>query len=198
MATGDMAGRDLATITLPLGPVTYRTAGPADSEVATVVFVHPFLMDGSLWDGVADRLAADGVRSIALTWPLGAHREPQASDADLSPRGVARLIVAFLDALDLRDVTLVGNDTGGALVQFVLDTDPSRVGRVVLANCDGFDTFPPFPFNAVFRLLSGVPRRPVRRGAGSQDPATTRRPDVLATEIARLADQRLASGPSTG
>jgi hypothetical protein len=46
----------------------------------------------------------------------------------------------------------------GALVQFVLDTDPRRVGRVVLTNCDAFDTFPPFPFNVIFGLLKG-PRR---------------------------------------
>ena len=145
----------MATIGLPQGTVTYRMAGPSDSTIPPVVFVHPFLMDGSLWDGVAERLAAEGVRSLAPDWPLGSHRRPLGPDADLSPRGVAGLIASFLEALDLRDVTLVGNDTGGALIQFVLDTDPSRVGRVVLGNCDAFDTFPPFPFSAVFRLLEG-------------------------------------------
>jgi pimeloyl-ACP methyl ester carboxylesterase len=79
-------------------------------------------------------------------------------NADQSPRGVARLILAFLEALDLNDVTLVGNDTGGALAQFAIDMDPRRIGRVVLTNCDAFDTFPPFPFNVVFRLLKGERR----------------------------------------
>jgi pimeloyl-ACP methyl ester carboxylesterase len=55
------------------------------------------------------------------------------------------MIVSFLDELDLDDATLVGNDTGGALVQYVLDTDSTRVGRVVLANCDAFDVFRPSP-----------------------------------------------------
>jgi pimeloyl-ACP methyl ester carboxylesterase len=148
----------MTTIDLPQGPVAYRAAGPADSTAPRVVFVHPVLMDGSLWDGVAERLASAGIASIAPHWPLGAHRQPLGPDADLSPRGVARLIVSFLEALDLDDVTLVGNDTGGALIQFVLDTDASRVGRVVLANCDAFDTFPPFPFSTVFRLLKGRTR----------------------------------------
>jgi pimeloyl-ACP methyl ester carboxylesterase len=36
--------------------------------------------------------------------------------------------------------------------QFVIDEDPMRIGRLVLTNCDAFDTFPPFPFNLLFRL----------------------------------------------
>lgn len=44
---------------------------------------------------------------------LAAHRRAMAPDADLSPAGVAELIVEFLDRLELRDVTLVGVDTGG-------------------------------------------------------------------------------------
>lgn len=145
----------MPTIDLPQGTVSYRAAGPADSTSPPVVFIHPFLMDGSLWTGVADRLAAQGVRSYAPDWPLGSHCTPLGPDADLSPRGVAALIVSFLHALDLDDVTLVGNDTGGALCQFVLDSDSTRVGRVVLANSDGFESFPPFPFSVIFRLLKG-------------------------------------------
>jgi pimeloyl-ACP methyl ester carboxylesterase len=151
----------VTTIDLPPGTVNYRVAGPAESTAAPVVFVHGFLVDGALWSGVADLLAAEGIRSYAPDLPLGSHRTPMRPDADLSPRGVARLIVAFVEALELHDVTLVGNDTGGALCQFVLDTDASRIGRVVLTNCDAFDRFPPFPFNVVFRLLKGGVRMTV-------------------------------------
>lgn len=148
----------MPAIELPSGTVHYRVAGPAESAAPPVVFVHAFLVDGAVWSGVADLLAERGIRSYAPDWPLGAHRVPLNPDADRSPRGVARQIAAFLDALGLDDVTLVGNDTGGALVQFLLDTDPSRVGRVVLTNCDAFDTFPPFPFSVVFHLLKGSRR----------------------------------------
>jgi len=149
---------EMATIELPQGAVGYRIAGPDDATASPVVFVHGFLVDGSVWSGVADLLADQGIRSYAPDWPLGAHRHALAADADRSPRGVASHILAFLEALDLNDVTLVGNDTGGALIQFVLDTDPGRVGRIVLTNCDAFDTFPPFPFNVVFGLLRGEHR----------------------------------------
>jgi pimeloyl-ACP methyl ester carboxylesterase len=43
----------------------------------------------------------------------------------------------------LRDVTVVGNDTGGALVQLLASDAPGRIGRIVLASCDAFDNFPP-------------------------------------------------------
>lgn len=145
----------LASIDLPHGVVHYRAAGPADSAAPPVLFVHPFLMDGSLWTVVAEQLAARGIRSYAPDLPLGAHRAPVEPDTDQSPRGVAKQILAFIEGQDLRDVTLVGGDTGGALCQFLLDTDPSRIGRVVLTNCDAFDKFPPFPFNVVFFLLKG-------------------------------------------
>lgn len=68
------------------------------------------------------------------------------------------MIHEFMVALDLADVTLVGNDTGGGLCQLVIDAHPDLVGRLVLTNCDAFETFPPFPFPAVFALLRGQGR----------------------------------------
>ncbi|WP_199435219.1 alpha/beta fold hydrolase [Qaidamihabitans albus] len=145
----------MRTIDLPHGRVQYRTAGPDDPSTPPVVFVHAFLVDGSVWSPVAELLAARGFRSFAPNWPLGAHRIPMHRDADQSPRGVAGQVLGFLEALDLHDVTLVGSDTGGALAQYALDADRSRIGRVVFLNCDAFDTFPPFPFNLIFPLLRG-------------------------------------------
>ena len=137
-------------VVLPAGTVRYRVSGPADGP--PVVFVHGFLVDDTLWSDVPERLAGHGYRTYAPTWPLGAHTTPMRPDADLSPRGLARLVAAFLETLDLDDVLLVGSDTGGAISQLVLDEAPDRVGRLVLTNCDAFDTFPPFPFDWLFRL----------------------------------------------
>lgn len=141
----------MATIDLPHGTVNYRMAGPHGAGVPPVVFVHGFLVNATLWTQTADALAAAGTRSYAPDWPLGSHSNAVDPTADQSPRGIAHQIVAFIEALELDDVTLVGNDTGGALCQFVLDTDPSRIGRVVLTNCDAFDNFPPAPFGLLFK-----------------------------------------------
>src|SRR5207244_1824959 len=84
-----------------------------------------------------------GHRCVAPTLPLGAHRHPMREDADLSLSGIAALLAEFLEHLDLRDVTLAGVDTGGALVQLLMADGAPRVSRVVLASCDAFDNFPP-------------------------------------------------------
>ena len=141
----------MPTIDLPHGTVQYRLAGPDDATTPPVVFVHGFLVNGSLWRNTADELTNAGVRSYAADWPLGSHTIALGEKADQSPRGIARQIIAFMEALDLNDVTLVGNDTGGAICQFLLDTDASRVGRLVLTNCDAFTNFPPAPFGQLFK-----------------------------------------------
>jgi pimeloyl-ACP methyl ester carboxylesterase len=141
----------MPTLSTPAGILHYRIAGPADSTVPPVAFVHGFLVDSTLWDSVADGLAAAGVRSYLVDWPLGSHRTPMSPEADLSPAAVADLIGHVLEALDLDDVTIVGNDTGGAICQLLVagDSHP-RVGRLVLTNCDAFENFPPKAFAPLF------------------------------------------------
>jgi pimeloyl-ACP methyl ester carboxylesterase len=131
------------------GPIRYRVAGPEDGP--PIVFVHGVLVNGSLWRSVADRLADAGFRTFTPDWPMGSHRTPMEPDADLSPRGMAKLVLSFLATLGLGRVTLVGNDTGGAICQFVLDANPGPIERLVLTNCDAFEVFPPAPYNLLFR-----------------------------------------------
>jgi pimeloyl-ACP methyl ester carboxylesterase len=123
---------------LPQGTITFRDTGRGEP----VVFLHGYLMDGRLWDGVTERLAPE-LRCIALDLPFGAHRHALRPDADLSPHGVASLVADALAALDLDEVTLVGNDSGGAIAQVVAVQRPERLARLVLTPCDCFDNFPP-------------------------------------------------------
>jgi pimeloyl-ACP methyl ester carboxylesterase len=126
-------------IELSAGTIEYEDTG---GEGATLVLLHGLLMDASLWDDVIADLSVDH-RCVAPTLPLGAHRHPMHADADLSLRGIARLVTELLDRLDLRGATVVGNDTGGALVQLLVGNGATRVSRIVLASCDAFDNFPP-------------------------------------------------------
>lgn len=142
-------------VALEQARIGYRVLGPQDSPHPPLVFVHGILADSRLWDRVADGLAARGYRCYLPDWPLGAHTIPVEPSAQLTPSGLAAMIRDFIVALDLSDVTLVGNDTGGALCQLVVDAYPEHVGRLVLTNCDAFDKFPPFPFNLVFGMLRG-------------------------------------------
>ena len=129
----------MATVQLSAGPIAYEDTG-GDGPV--LVLLHGLLMDASLWDGVIAELRAEH-RCIAPTLPLGGHTVAMAEGSDLSLPGIAALVAEFLERLDLRDVTLVGNDTGGALVQLLLAGHAERVGGIVLVSCDAFDNFPP-------------------------------------------------------
>ena len=151
--TANHATPDHAVADLPQGKIPYRFAGPATSSRPPVVFVHGLLVDDRLWEPVAARLAAEGVRSYAPTLPLGAHQSPMNADADLSPEGIAVLAADFIAALGLSDVTIAGNDTGGAICQIMLGSDTSRIGAAVLTNCDAFGTFPPLGLAPLFYAL---------------------------------------------
>jgi pimeloyl-ACP methyl ester carboxylesterase len=147
----------MPTIDLPIGPIDYRVVGPRAADTPTALFVHGFLVNATLWDPVAEQLAADGVRCILPDWPLGAHRRPVNPDADLSPIAVAEAITSLLDALDLHDVVLVGSNTGGGLCQLALRGDTHRIRGLVLTNCDAFEQFPPRFFVPLFLLARSRP-----------------------------------------
>jgi pimeloyl-ACP methyl ester carboxylesterase len=131
-------------IELPAGTVRYREAG----EGPPIVFVHGYLVDGRLWDGVLSALS-DRCRCIVPDWPLGAQQVAMNPDTDLSPPGIAALIASFLEKLGLTDVTIVGNNSGGAMSQVLAANHPDRIGRLVLTNCDTHENFPPGIFKAM-------------------------------------------------
>lgn len=144
-----MTFRDLPQqeLRLPQGVIRYRELGTG----APVVLVHGFLVNSLLWAEVADELAKD-FRVIAPDWPLGSHVLPLSPSADRGPLGMAKLIADFIAGLELEDVTLVGNDTGGGLCQLVVVNHPERIGRLVLTPCDAFEAFPPPAFAPLFQV----------------------------------------------
>jgi pimeloyl-ACP methyl ester carboxylesterase len=153
---------------LSQGTIHYRESG----EGPPIVFMHGLLVDGRLWRKVTP-LLQDDFRCIVPDLPLGSHPEPMSADADLSPPGLARIVADFLEALDLEDVVLVGNDTGGAITQITAANHPERIGRVVLTNCDAFENFLPPMFRpmqwaarvppVLNGLLQGMRFAPLRR-----------------------------------
>ncbi len=131
-------------VDLSAGRIRYRDAG----DGPPIVFVHGLLVDGRLWRKVTPALEGE-FRCLTPDFPLGAHTIPMKADADVTPPGLARLVIEFIENLDLRDVTLVGNDTGGALTQIAITESPERIARVVLTPCDAFDNFLPPMFKGL-------------------------------------------------
>src|SRR5215212_12181235 len=136
---------------LPQGRMRYhdRGSGPA------IVFVHGALVNANLWRKVVAELSAD-FRCVTLDLPFGSHVVPMPPAADLAPPAVADLVADAIAALELDDVTLAGNDTGGAIAQIVATRRPERIGRLVLTSCDAFDNFPPKSLRPLKPLLSSA------------------------------------------
>jgi pimeloyl-ACP methyl ester carboxylesterase len=129
---------------LPAGAVHYRDTGTG----RPLVLLHGLLQDGRVWNQLADRLSGE-FRCVVPDLPLGAHRTAMNSGADLSAAGVAALVADLIEHLGLRDVTLVGNDTGGAVAQLVVANRPDLLRRLVLTSCEAFDNVPPPVFRAL-------------------------------------------------
>src|SRR5947209_13282087 len=100
---------------LTQGTLNYRDEGKGP----VVVFVHGLLVNGRVWDQVLPQLG-DRVRCIVPDLPLGAHTIPMKPGAKLDPPALAAMVAELIERLDLTDVTLVGNDTGGAICQLVV------------------------------------------------------------------------------
>jgi pimeloyl-ACP methyl ester carboxylesterase len=139
----------------------------------TVVFLHGLLTDHRLWRKVLPELG-DGIEAVAPTLPLGSHDVPL-PHADLTPPGLARLVARTLEEQDLRDVLLVGNDTGGAIAQLVAAYHPERLAGLVLTNCDAYERFFP-PLFRPLQLTARVPGGVAAIAASLRVPAVRRLP----------------------
>jgi pimeloyl-ACP methyl ester carboxylesterase len=96
------------------------------------------------------RRGAASVASVSLRGagpPARGTRHSHGAGGGSEPAGVAGTVTGFMEALDLRDVTLVGNDPGGAVCQIVVAEHPGRIGRLVLTNCDAYEAFFPLLFS---------------------------------------------------
>jgi pimeloyl-ACP methyl ester carboxylesterase len=171
MTPADWRSPDLGPArTLDLGGGR-RVRAHVTGDGPPIAFAHGALVNANLWRKVVPRL--EGHTRVTLDLPLGSHLEPMAKDADLRPPALADLIADSLAALELTDVTLVGNDTGGGLSQLVATRRPERIGALVLTSCDAFDNFPPRFFRIVLAparipgvipvAFGGLRLRPLRR-----------------------------------
>jgi pimeloyl-ACP methyl ester carboxylesterase len=136
---------------LPQGEIVYRERG----EGPPIVFAHEFPANGDTWRKVVP-LLADDYRCIVADWPYGPHEVPLERSADLSLRGLTRLMAGFMRALDLEDVTLVGSGGGGTLCQIITGSNPDLVTRLVINTGDALWEFPAWRLRG-YQALGFIP-----------------------------------------
>lgn len=137
MAISEALG-ERRTVEVPAGTLEYRERGSGPP----VVFAHGAGVNADLWRAVVPALA-ESRRCIAPDLPIGGHSIPLRDGPDLSLFDLADVLADFIAALDLDDVTLVANDTGGAVSQALVGRRAERIGRLVLTSCDAFENYPP-------------------------------------------------------
>jgi pimeloyl-ACP methyl ester carboxylesterase len=138
------AGMDAATFhsrrrfaKTPSGEIAYVEAG----EGPPAVFLHGVPLNGFHWRHVM-RALGDIRRCIAPDL-MGLGHTRIASDQDVSFTAQARMVGELCDALDLRTIDLVGNDSGGGIAQLFAARHPARLRTLTLTNCDVHDNWPP-------------------------------------------------------
>jgi pimeloyl-ACP methyl ester carboxylesterase len=129
----------MKAVDVAAGTIEYREEG--DPSGPPVVLLHGLLMNDAQWNLALPLLPA-GFRYLLPVLPMGGHRIPMRTQADLTLPGMVEIVADFLDALDLADVTLVVSDWGGPL--FLTDAGrDKRIGRLVICPSEAFDNFPP-------------------------------------------------------
>jgi pimeloyl-ACP methyl ester carboxylesterase len=124
------------------GRIVYHEAGTGKP----LVLVHGFLANANIWRKLIPLLERN-FRCFAVDWPFGSHYLPVRADAELSPPGISALIAGFIEKLELEDIVLMGNDSGGAYSQMVAATGNDRISSLVLNSCETpEDRWPPKGF----------------------------------------------------
>jgi pimeloyl-ACP methyl ester carboxylesterase len=137
---------DRQTVELPQGRIAYADQGSGPAAL----FVHGVFLNADLWRNVIPGVS-DLRRCIAVDLP--AHGATAAGPhTDVSLDGLATVLGDLCDALDLEQVDLVANDTGGAVAQVFAASHPDRLRSLTLTNCDVHDNFPPARFKPIVDL----------------------------------------------
>ncbi|WP_199424418.1 alpha/beta fold hydrolase [Actinotalea solisilvae] len=146
------------------------TAGQDAADAPTVVALHGFPQSASVFDAVAGRLTAAGVRVLA---PDQRGYSPRARPPGRRPYVVPELVadvVALLDAAGVERAHLVGHDWGGTVAWTFAGRHPDRT----------------------LSVTSLTTPHPAAMAAALRRPAQARRSSyMLAFQVPRLPEARL-------
>jgi haloalkane dehalogenase len=134
------------SVDLSFGRIAYTDKGRGE----TALFLHGFPLNGFQWRGVIERVASQR-RCIAPDMLGLGYTEP-ALGQSLAPDAQVDMLIALLDHLKIHSVDLVGNDSGGAVVQLFAVRYPERVRSLLFTNCDVETDSPPSALRPIIEL----------------------------------------------
>ena len=114
--------------------ISYLVGG-AEGAMDPVLYLHGMGGAGK-WEACHMSL---GTTAATYLPHLPGWREGQAPESLTSVKDYARLVVDFMDALELERATLVGHSIGGWIALWVAAQNPTRITRMILADPLGLD-----------------------------------------------------------
>jgi 2-hydroxymuconate-semialdehyde hydrolase len=140
-----MAG--YVTTSVRVGEHRMRVHRSGESNERTLVFLHgsgPRVTALSNWEGALERLGDrfDCVAPDILGFGNSSHPDPPPPSSAQFTRLRVETLLGLLDALDLREVDLVGNSMGGLLALEMALAQPARVARMTLMGSGGIPFSP--------------------------------------------------------
>lgn len=188
-------------IDTPSGSINYVEQGSGP----VALFVHGVLLNGYLW-----RHQLEDLKSLrrCIAVDLLAHGDTQISATqDVSVTANAHMLAEFLVALNIEQVDLVGNDSGGGVCQIFAALYPKRIRSLVLTDCDAHDNWPPEAFKPFVGMVAagGLPQtlstmlqdKSVYRSAQALGPAYERPEAVSDDTIETYLEPHLRSPQRT-
>jgi len=141
------------SIETPSGCISYVEHGKGPAAL----FVHGVLLNGYLWRHQMEGLA-DFRRCIAVDLLAHGGSESKPSQ-DVSSDAQAMMLEQFLEALQIEQVDLVGNDSGGGIGLIFAANHPERIRSLALTDCDVHDNWPPEAFKDFLKMAAqgGLP-----------------------------------------
>ena len=135
-------------IETPSGTIGYVEQGRGP----VALFVHGVLLNGYLWRHQLAQLG-DSRRCIAVDLLAHGNTEISATQ-DVSVTANAHMLAQFLDAMEIDQVDLIGNDSGGGICQIFAALYPKRLRSLALTNCDAHDNWPPEAFKPFVAMVA--------------------------------------------
>lgn len=129
-----------------------------------LVLVHGISDAHTTWSRAAPLFAARGRRVLALDLP--GHGLSSRPDASYALDWYARVVAAWLDALDLSDVDVVGHSFGGGVAQAMLLHARARVRKVALVAPGGMgrEVMLPLRLSSLTRTVETIGQPWMTRG----------------------------------
>jgi pimeloyl-ACP methyl ester carboxylesterase len=190
---------DGTILDLPSGAAQVVEGGPRDGS--PIVLIHCFTCASDWWDGMRPALERNH-RVVAVD--LLGHGGSEKPGSGYTPANQADLVAEALEALNVRDATVVGHSLGGSVSVALAEQDPQLVDRVAIIDMPPDNSYGDLGFIAglAFQPVLGEalwtikPDFSVKQGLGVAFAPGFDVPDAFVDDVKRMTYTAYDESPS--